>query len=200
MILSHRQQSLASKGILSHHAKKTTHLSPWNSPFNRRNPPLFPVFWADISVSKFLFRLKNEGMRTLTFPNRKPNFNERPPYGTMTTEDLAKIFEELGIENEITCPQAFEISEKYHIPKTEIARYCNKQNPRIKIRDCQLGCFNWGYSWADLVFMVEKNNALYSPFFVSQSEVLKYKQYLPSYRTPRSAHPLVRHNCEKERL
>jgi hypothetical protein len=59
----------------------------------------------------------------------------------MTTNDLAKIFEEYAIENEITCMQAFEISEKYDIPKTAIARYCNSRDPRVKIRGCQLGCF-----------------------------------------------------------
>jgi hypothetical protein len=59
----------------------------------------------------------------------------------MTAKDLAEIFEEYGIENEITCPQAFEIAEKYGISKTEIARYCNSRDPRVKIRGCQLGCF-----------------------------------------------------------
>lgn len=59
----------------------------------------------------------------------------------MTTDELAKIFEEFGIENEITCTQAFEISEKYGISKTAISRYCNSRDPRIKIRGCQLGCF-----------------------------------------------------------
>jgi len=59
----------------------------------------------------------------------------------MPTEELAKIFKEYGIENEITCPQAFEISEKYGISKIAIARYCNSRDPRVKIRGCQLGCF-----------------------------------------------------------
>lgn len=59
----------------------------------------------------------------------------------MSTEDLAEIFREYGIENEITCVQAFEISEKYGVSKTAIARYCNSRDPRVKIRGCQLGCF-----------------------------------------------------------
>lgn len=59
----------------------------------------------------------------------------------MTADDLAKIFKEFEIENEITCLQAFEISEKYGISKTAIARYCNSRDPRVKIRGCQLGCF-----------------------------------------------------------
>ena len=59
----------------------------------------------------------------------------------MTTEDLEKIFKECGIENEITCIQAFEMSEKYGVSKIAIARYCNSRDPRVKIRGCQLGCF-----------------------------------------------------------
>jgi len=60
---------------------------------------------------------------------------------TMDEEKIRKAFEAYGIENEITCPQAFEISEKYNIPKMDIAQYCNQREPRIKIRNCQLGCF-----------------------------------------------------------
>lgn len=61
--------------------------------------------------------------------------------GTMDEDKIRKAFEAYGIEDEITCPQAFEISEKYSIPKMDIARYCNQREPRIKIRSCQLGCF-----------------------------------------------------------
>ncbi|MDD2473358.1 MULTISPECIES: hypothetical protein [unclassified Methanoculleus] len=59
----------------------------------------------------------------------------------MDKEKIRKAFEAYGIENEITCPQAFEISGKYDISKADIARYCNQREPRIKIRACQLGCF-----------------------------------------------------------
>ncbi|ABN56340.1 MULTISPECIES: hypothetical protein [Methanoculleus] len=59
----------------------------------------------------------------------------------MDEDKIRKAFEASGIEDEITCPQAFEISEKYSIPKMDIARYCNQREPRIKIRGCQLGCF-----------------------------------------------------------
>ena len=52
---------------------------------------------------------------------------------------IRKAFAESGVGSELPCPKAFEISEKYGIPKLEIARYCNKN--RIKIRKCQLGCF-----------------------------------------------------------
>jgi hypothetical protein len=60
---------------------------------------------------------------------------------TMDEEKIREAFRAYGIENEITCPVAFEISEKYDIPKMDLARYCNTREPRIKIRGCQLGCF-----------------------------------------------------------
>jgi hypothetical protein len=52
---------------------------------------------------------------------------------------IQNAFEETGIGQEIRCPQAFAISKKYHIPKSEIGEYCNSHG--IKIRGCQLGCF-----------------------------------------------------------
>jgi hypothetical protein len=52
---------------------------------------------------------------------------------------IKKAFQESGIEKDLPCQKAFEISEKYGIPKLEIARYCNRH--RVKIRKCQLGCF-----------------------------------------------------------
>jgi len=57
----------------------------------------------------------------------------------MDEEIVRKAFEAEGIEREIKCPQAFALSEKYGIPKMDIARYCNAHG--IKIRACQLGCF-----------------------------------------------------------
>lgn len=57
----------------------------------------------------------------------------------MDEEKVRKAFEAEGIEREIKCPQAFALSEKYGIPKMDIARYCNRHG--IKIRACQLGCF-----------------------------------------------------------
>jgi len=58
---------------------------------------------------------------------------------TMDDATIKKAFTESGVGGELPCPKAFEISEKYGIPKLEIARYCNRH--RIKIRKCQLGCF-----------------------------------------------------------
>jgi hypothetical protein len=57
----------------------------------------------------------------------------------MDEEQIRTAFEKEGIANEIKCPQAFIISEKYGIPKTDIAKYCNRNG--VKIRACQLGCF-----------------------------------------------------------
>ncbi len=54
-------------------------------------------------------------------------------------ERIRKAFSECGVGETIRCEQAFEISERYGIPKLEIARYCNQHG--IKIRACQLGCF-----------------------------------------------------------
>lgn len=59
----------------------------------------------------------------------------------MDEELIQKAFAESGITTEIRCEQAFAISEKYGIPKMDIARYCNRHDPKIKIRSCQLGCF-----------------------------------------------------------
>lgn len=57
----------------------------------------------------------------------------------MDEEKVRKAFEAEGITNEIKCPEAFAISEKYRIPKKEISGYCNAHG--VKIRACQLGCF-----------------------------------------------------------
>ncbi len=57
----------------------------------------------------------------------------------MNNEEIRSILEKEGIIKELSCAKAFEISEKYGISKSDIAKYCNKQN--IKIRACQLGCF-----------------------------------------------------------
>jgi len=58
---------------------------------------------------------------------------------TMDDALIRKALDESGITTELPCQNAFEISEKYRIPKMEIARYCNKH--KVKIRKCQLGCF-----------------------------------------------------------
>jgi hypothetical protein len=57
----------------------------------------------------------------------------------MDTHKMEKMFKEAGIENEITCPQAFALAKKHKIPKKDISEYCNSH--KIKIRGCQLGCF-----------------------------------------------------------
>ncbi|MBN1804261.1 MAG: hypothetical protein JW837_03330 [Sedimentisphaerales bacterium] len=43
-------------------------------------------------------------------------------------------------EKRLTCSQAFDLARKYKMEIIEIGRICNKHN--IKIRKCQLGCFD----------------------------------------------------------
>lgn len=43
------------------------------------------------------------------------------------------------IAHEISCTQAFMLSEKYGIPLADLGHFCNSN--QIKIRGCQLGCF-----------------------------------------------------------
>lgn len=42
-------------------------------------------------------------------------------------------------KKKLSCAQAFKIAAEFNIPIIEIGRICNQQN--IKIRNCQLGCF-----------------------------------------------------------
>jgi hypothetical protein len=57
----------------------------------------------------------------------------------MDADKIAQAFQSAGIEKTITCPEAFSIAAKFHIPKKEISEYCNAHG--IKIRGWQLGCF-----------------------------------------------------------
>jgi hypothetical protein len=57
----------------------------------------------------------------------------------MDEDTIRKAFDEMGIENEIQCPQAEAMAAKYNIPKREIGEYCDAHG--VKIRGCQLGCF-----------------------------------------------------------
>ncbi|MDD1687494.1 hypothetical protein [Methanoregula sp.] len=57
----------------------------------------------------------------------------------MSDEKIRKALEEAGISEKITCPQAFAIAEKAKVSRSAVGEYCTKN--RIKIRDCQLGCF-----------------------------------------------------------
>jgi hypothetical protein len=57
----------------------------------------------------------------------------------MTDEKIQKAIQEAGITDTINCPQAFAIAEKIKVPRSAVGEYCTKN--RIKIRNCQLGCF-----------------------------------------------------------
>ncbi len=57
----------------------------------------------------------------------------------MSDEKIKKALEDAGISEKITCPQAFAIAEKAKVSRNAVGEYCTKN--RIKIRECQLGCF-----------------------------------------------------------
>ena len=57
----------------------------------------------------------------------------------MTDEKIKNALKEAGIEDRITCPQVFAIAEKTKVSRISVADYCTKN--RIKIRECQPGCF-----------------------------------------------------------
>jgi len=57
----------------------------------------------------------------------------------MSDAAIKKAIEEAGITEKITCPQAFAIAEKAKASRSAVGEYCTKN--RIKIRECQLGCF-----------------------------------------------------------
>ena len=55
----------------------------------------------------------------------------------MDADKIEQAFKSAGIEKNITCPEAFSIAAKFHIPKKEISEYCNTHD--IKIRGCRTG-------------------------------------------------------------
>ena len=57
----------------------------------------------------------------------------------MSDEKIKKALQDAGIEEMITCPQAFAIAEKAKVSRSALGEYLTKN--RIKIRHCQLGCF-----------------------------------------------------------
>jgi len=42
-------------------------------------------------------------------------------------------------KKELTCAEAFRIAERFGVEKREVGRICNAY--KIRIRECQLGCF-----------------------------------------------------------
>jgi hypothetical protein len=57
----------------------------------------------------------------------------------MSDAKIKEALQEAGITEKITCPQAFAIAEKAKVSRKAVGDYCTKN--RIKIRECQLGCF-----------------------------------------------------------
>lgn len=57
----------------------------------------------------------------------------------MSDAKIKKALQEAGITEKITCAQAFDIAENVKVSRMAVGEYCTKN--RIKIRECQLGCF-----------------------------------------------------------
>ncbi|MGD9200392.1 MAG: hypothetical protein PVI26_02415 [Chitinispirillia bacterium] len=54
-------------------------------------------------------------------------------------EVISDYLIEIEGRQKLICVKAFELAKKYSISIKEIGEYCNKN--KIKISDCQLGCF-----------------------------------------------------------
>jgi HAMP domain-containing protein len=57
----------------------------------------------------------------------------------MTQEDLKKKIKAAAPEGKITCPQAFRVAEELGLSRQALGEMLNEL--RIKIIQCQLGCF-----------------------------------------------------------
>ena len=57
----------------------------------------------------------------------------------MSDESIKKALQEAGISDRITCPEAFAIAEKAKVSRNAVGAYLTKN--KIKIHNCQLGCF-----------------------------------------------------------
>jgi hypothetical protein len=57
----------------------------------------------------------------------------------MSDEKIKKALQDAGVGDMISCPQAFTIAENAKVSRSAVGEYCTKN--RIKIRNCQLGCF-----------------------------------------------------------
>lgn len=57
----------------------------------------------------------------------------------MTQEDLKKKIKAAAPEGKITCPKAFKVAEDLALSRQDLGELLNEL--RIKIIQCQLGCF-----------------------------------------------------------
>jgi len=57
----------------------------------------------------------------------------------MSDEKIKNAMKEAGIADRITCPEALSIAQKANVSRKEVGDYCTQN--KIKIRECQLGCF-----------------------------------------------------------
>lgn len=61
----------------------------------------------------------------------------------MTDEEIGKVIEAAVTQEDggkkLACAKAFILAEDYGVKLSDISRYCNRN--KIKISNCQLGCF-----------------------------------------------------------
>ena len=57
----------------------------------------------------------------------------------MTDDEIKSVIKERSNEDGINCATIFSISNQHTIPLKKIGELCNEM--KIKIRNCQLGCF-----------------------------------------------------------
>jgi len=59
----------------------------------------------------------------------------------MDEEKIREIILKRTVEGKLQCEEAHKISEEYGIALPLIGRICNREEPKIKIAGCLLGCF-----------------------------------------------------------
>lgn len=57
----------------------------------------------------------------------------------VSKEKLIAAIVKVSVEGRLTCEKAHELGKELDVPLREIGVVCNEL--RIKIKDCQLGCF-----------------------------------------------------------
>ena len=57
----------------------------------------------------------------------------------MNDEEIKNLIAQNGRDGNLNCATAFVISKEHNVPLKKIGELCNEM--KIKIRNCQLGCF-----------------------------------------------------------
>ncbi|MHC4574159.1 MAG: hypothetical protein ACYS76_08515 [Planctomycetota bacterium] len=58
---------------------------------------------------------------------------------TQLVDSIIEAAREADGKRELSCTQAFKLAERFGVEKREVGRICNAY--KIRIRECQLGCF-----------------------------------------------------------